>query len=38
MFEWGYHQSAEMRAVLGDAAAGYWVLPIIHGSFQQVMS
>lgn len=35
IFEWSYHQAQEMRECLGDLSSAHWVLPIIHGSFQQ---
>ena len=35
LFEWSRHQSQELRECLGDLSASYWVLPIIHGSYQQ---
>ena len=35
MFEWNHFQTEEMRAFNGSLSADYWVLPIIHGFFQQ---
>lgn len=37
IFEWNNYQMEEFRAVIGDLSASYWVLPFIHGSFQQKM-
>lgn len=35
MFEWNHFQTEELRAFNGNISAAYWVLPIIHGFFQQ---
>ena len=35
MFEWNHYQTEEMRAFNGPFSADHWVLPIIHGFFQQ---
>jgi hypothetical protein len=34
-FEWNYYQTYELKEILGTPLALEWVLPIIHGSFQQ---
>lgn len=35
MFSWNCHLSKSIRTALGDAAAAHWLVPIVHGFFQQ---
>jgi hypothetical protein len=35
MFEWNHYQTEELRSFCGDLGSAYWILPIVHGSFQQ---
>ena len=35
IFEWNRHQTSELTECLGEASSAFWVLPVIHGSYQQ---
>ena len=35
MFSWNAHLSRPLRAALGDAAAARWLVPLVHGFFEQ---
>eukprot|EP01041_Mallomonas_annulata_P010773 gene10773-22499_t len=35
MYEWNGYQTEEFRSCLGDLNSCFWILPVIHGSFQQ---
>ena len=35
MFEWNYHQTEELRQIVGPQSSLFWVLPITFGSVQQ---
>lgn len=34
-FEWNHHLTEDLRLILGDSSSSYWILPIIHGSYEQ---
>lgn len=35
IFEWNHYQTEELRSITGDMGSCYWILPIIHGSYEQ---
>ena len=37
IFEWNNYQMEEFRTLVGELSGSRWVIPIIHGSFQQKM-
>ena len=34
-YEWNHYLTEDLRVHLGDSSSSFWVLPIIHGSYEQ---